>query len=91
MQADIQAATATVATDEAPGSLMHGRLLTVQDMAAILNCSARTVYRLVDSGKMPPPCRLGGLVRWSRAAIDAWIADGCPACGRGAAGRKSPK
>jgi excisionase family DNA binding protein len=53
-------------------------MLTVQDVAGILKCSARTVYRLVDAGRMPPPCRLGALVRWPAAAIESWVADGCP-------------
>ena len=54
-------------------------MLAADQVAAILNCSTRTVYRLVDSGRMPPPCRLGGLVRWNAAVLDAWIAAGCPA------------
>ena len=44
----------------------------------VLSCSPRHIYRLVDAGKMPPPVRLGALVRWNRATIDAWIAAGCP-------------
>lgn len=52
-------------------------LLDVQDVAALLNVSPRTVYRLSDSGKMPPPVRLGASVRWSRTAVDQWIAEGC--------------
>jgi excisionase family DNA binding protein len=54
-------------------------MLGVAEVASILRCSPKTVYRLADSGKMPAPCRLGALVRWSRAAIEAWIAQGCPA------------
>ena len=41
-------------------------LLTVDDLANLLRCSRRTVYRLADAGRVPPPCRLGGLVRWNR-------------------------
>lgn len=57
-------------------------LLTVREVAGLLNCSARHVYRLCDAGRMPPPIRLGALVRWSRRVIDGWIADGCPSCRR---------
>ncbi len=57
-------------------------MLAADQVAAILNCSTRTVYRLVDSGRMPPPCRLGGLVRWNAAVIEAWIAAGCPVPGK---------
>lgn len=54
------------------------QLLDVRAVAALLGCSPRHVYRLADAGKMPAPVRLGALVRWSRQAIEAWIADGCP-------------
>jgi excisionase family DNA binding protein len=52
-------------------------LLDVRQVGAMLGCSPRTVYRLADAGKMPRPRRLGSLVRWSRAEIQEWIADGC--------------
>jgi excisionase family DNA binding protein len=52
-------------------------LLDVRQVAAMLGCSPRTVYRLSDAGKMPRPRRLGALVRWSRSEIDAWISAGC--------------
>jgi excisionase family DNA binding protein len=54
------------------------QLLDVRAVAAILNCSARTVYRLADGGLMPRPRKLGSLVRWSKSEIEAWIAAGCP-------------
>jgi excisionase family DNA binding protein len=53
-------------------------MLTVQDVAKLLNCSTRTVYRLADSGRMPRPVKLGALVRWSKAVVGQWIAAGCP-------------
>jgi excisionase family DNA binding protein len=53
-------------------------LLDVQAVATLLACSARHVYRLADAGRMPPPVKLGALVRWPRRAIEKWIADGCP-------------
>jgi len=53
-------------------------MLTVTGVATLLACSPRTIYRLVDNGRIPPPVRLGSLVRWSREAIDGWIAAGCP-------------
>lgn len=55
-------------------------MLDVNDVAEALSCSPRTVYRLADSGRIPAPVRLGGLVRWSRQALAEWIADGCPSC-----------
>ncbi len=53
-------------------------MLSVGDVAKMLRCSPRTVYRLSDSGRMPRPVKLGALVRWSRAALDQWITEGCP-------------
>jgi len=53
-------------------------MLTVRQVAAMLGCSARHVYRLSDRGVMPRPSKLGDvLVRWSRAEIESWIASGC--------------
>jgi len=57
---------------------MTGDLLDVREVAAMLRCSPRTVRRLSDAGAMPPPVRLGGLVRWPRQVVTQWIADGCP-------------
>jgi excisionase family DNA binding protein len=53
-------------------------LLNVRAVARLLDCSQRHVYRLADAGRMPPPVRIGALVRWSRLDIDQWIAAGCP-------------
>ena len=53
-------------------------LLDVGEVATLLSCSPRHVNRLSRSGQMPPPVRLGYLVRWSREAIGTWIQDGCP-------------
>jgi excisionase family DNA binding protein len=54
-------------------------LLDVKKVAGILGVSQRTVWRLADSGRMIRPLALSGnLRRWNRAALEAWIADGCP-------------
>ena len=67
-----------------PSPESSAKLLDVQGVAELLNCSARHVYRLSDAGQMPAPVRLGSLVRWPRSAIETWIADGCPQCQKGA-------
>jgi excisionase family DNA binding protein len=54
-------------------------LLDVRAVAALLDCSPRHVFRLADTGAMPPPVRVGRLVRWRRADLEAWLAAGCPA------------
>lgn len=56
---------------------MESLLIDVQTVASLLGCSARHVYRLADGGRMPAPVKLGALVRWHRATLDEWIADGC--------------
>ncbi|KLU05883.1 hypothetical protein RISK_002515 [Rhodopirellula islandica] len=58
----------------------HGRsLLSVTDVAEnYLNCSPRHIRRLVDSGRMPRPIKLGALSRFQRSVIEKWIEDGCP-------------
>jgi len=53
-------------------------MLTVGQVARMLNCSVRTVYRLTDSGGMPGSVKLGALARWPRAAVEKWVAQGCP-------------
>ena len=55
----------------------NARLLDVQQVAEILGCSTRHVFRLSDSGKMPRPVKLGALVRWNRSAIEDWITGNC--------------
>ena len=57
---------------------VSAKLLDVQAVAEMLGCSARHIYRLSDSGRMPAPVKLGALVRWNRAAIESWVAAGCP-------------
>jgi excisionase family DNA binding protein len=56
------------------------RLLDVNAVARFLSCSARHVYRLADSGRMPRPQKLGALVRWDRIELEKWLADDCPVC-----------
>ena len=67
-----------VGGEPAPAQLAG--MLNVGDVAKLLRCSARTVYRLSDSRRMPRPVKLGALVRWPREQVEKWIADGCPNC-----------
>lgn len=55
----------------------YAALLDVRAVAQLLDCSPRHVYRLADAGRMPGPVRLGALVRWRRADLDAWLDGGC--------------
>lgn len=60
-----------------------GELINIDVLAKRLDCSSRHVRRLVDSGRIPRPIKLGALLRWIRADIDQWIASGCPSCRKG--------
>jgi excisionase family DNA binding protein len=71
--------SATGATSEATGTMSE--LLDVRQVAELLYCSKRHIYRLTDSGRMPARLRVGALVRWRRAEILAWIAGGCQPIG----------
>ncbi|MCI0334324.1 MAG: helix-turn-helix domain-containing protein [Planctomycetes bacterium] len=53
-------------------------MLTVEKVAAMIDCSTRHVYRLEDRGEMPRAVRLGNCVRWPRAVVEKWIEEGCP-------------
>lgn len=66
-----------------PAELCGDSLLDAVQVANLLNCSKRHVFRLADSGKMPRPVRLGSLVRWRRVSLIAWISDGCVPCKEG--------
>ena len=58
--------------DESPA------LLTTRQVADLLNCGERTVWRWSRSGVMPHPVRIGGAVRFRREEIERWIEAGCP-------------
>ena len=64
--------------DDNTNVLTRPTMLTATGVAKMLVCSPRSIYRLADAGRIPPPVRIGGLVRWPRAALEQWIAEGCP-------------
>jgi excisionase family DNA binding protein len=58
----------------------HGdipELLTIRELAKILKVSQRSIWRLVASGKLVEPLRVGGSIRWRRDDIRNWIDNGC--------------
>lgn len=62
-----------------PRSAVSAELLGIRDVCALLGgCSARSVYRLADAGKMPFGIKLNGMRRWRRAELVAWLDAGCP-------------
>jgi excisionase family DNA binding protein len=52
--------------------------LSAADVARELGLSLRQVRRMDDAGRLPRPVRIGRLVRWRRAELEAWLAAGCP-------------
>ena len=61
------------ATNDSPD-----RLIPIGQVAAMVAVSRRTISRLADAGKLPPPLRIGGSLRWRLADVRQWIANGCP-------------
>jgi excisionase family DNA binding protein len=58
---------------------VSAQLLDLKAVAILLGgCSRRHIVRLADANRMPRPIRLGSLVRWRRAELEAWIDAGCP-------------
>jgi len=53
------------------------RLGDAKAVGRMLDLSWRTVYRLADSGRIPPGHKLGALRRWDLSEIEAFIASGC--------------
>ena len=69
------------ASQKTADSIREGRqrsLMSVDDVSVEIGCCTRSVRRWADSGRMPKPVKLGSLIRWPRAVIEQWIADGCP-------------
>lgn len=61
------------------GPTAHAELLDVRQVAKLLKCSTRTVWRLADGGRMPAPIKVAALRRWRLAELLDWIEADCPA------------
>ncbi len=57
---------------------MTETLLTARDVAAALKVSPRQIWKMLSSGKLVEPVRLGRSVRWRAEDIDEFIRLGCP-------------
>lgn len=53
-------------------------LLSIHEVAAILDISHGTVATWEADGRMPPAVRIGRRRLWPRAVLEAWAAAGCP-------------
>lgn len=57
-------------------------LLSAAESAEMAGVGKRTWWRYVSGRRAPAPVRFGGVVRWRRSEVLAWIAAGCPRCGK---------
>ena len=46
---------------------------SVQQLAKYLGVAVRTIYRMRDSGELPPPIKFGKLLKWPRKTIEKWL------------------
>lgn len=53
-------------------------LITAAELADMMRISLRSLWRMRNSGHLPQPIRLGGVVRWRTNEVEAWINQGCP-------------
>jgi excisionase family DNA binding protein len=58
---------------------MNDSLIPIADVAAATSMSRATIYRAVKAGTFPAPAKIGGMSRWSRQEIEAWIKRGLAA------------
>ena len=52
-------------------------LLTVKEVAGCLKVSSRQVWKLIASGRLPQPMRLGRSVRWRGDDLSMFVENGC--------------
>jgi excisionase family DNA binding protein len=64
--------------DRSPHGQIASAVYTAQHIGVLLGVCTRTVWRLSDEGRIPGRFKLGGVVRWNKAAVDQWIKAGCP-------------
>jgi excisionase family DNA binding protein len=67
-----QSISTAMSTNELP------ELMTIAEVAEMLQCTDRHIYRLEKDRKMPKALRPGALVRFRRKLIIEWIEAGCP-------------
>ena len=53
-------------------------LLTAKQVAAALQVSTRTLWRMLATGQLIEPLKIGRNVRWRKQELLEWIAQGCP-------------
>ena len=64
--------------DEPPAD--NNLLVSMKQIASLLQISTRKIENLRRLGQMPQPIRIGKAVRWNRAELTDWVDAGCPDC-----------
>ena len=59
----------------APQSNVEALLLTTEDVAALLNVSSQTVYRMARQGTLPGRVKIGATVRYHKPTLEKWLAE----------------
>jgi prophage regulatory protein len=54
---------------------MPDTFLKLSDVERSVGLGRSWIYRQISLGEFPPPIRLGGASRWSREALDSWMAE----------------
>ena len=65
-------------TNEAKQRSNTPTLINANELAKILGISQRTIWRLIASGKLIQPIRIGKNVRWRLDQVNQWIENDCP-------------
>ncbi len=76
MTPDDSSPAISVSDNNAPN--VQPALITVAELAQMMQVSVRTLWRLLSAGQIPAPIRIGGNTRWRVEEINRWIAEGCP-------------
>lgn len=53
-------------------------LLSVADVARLLNISKGALQKLRRQARVPAPVEMGRRVLWRREELEAWVRTGCP-------------
>lgn len=56
--------------------------LSAEEVAEALGISRAHVFKLLSSGRLPRPIKLGRAVRWPRKDLEEWLASGAPSSDR---------
>ena len=49
--------------------------MTKAELCRALNCSERTLQRMIERFELPPPMTLGGRKVWIAGKVRAWLAE----------------